>query len=95
MTSTCEELTRETASDATSSFSGVREGSGSEISGALGQGKCNSLNEFNSLVWKVCHLVGFNLALEPVWVNKNAMTVNKAAGDKQTGEKCCYMHRFK
>lgn len=39
----------------------VRESSGSEISGVLGQRKCNS---FNLLASKVCHLVGFNLVLE-------------------------------
>lgn len=40
----------------------VRESGGSEISGVLGQRKCNS---FNLLASKVCHLAGFNLALEP------------------------------
>lgn len=40
----------------------VRESSGSKISGVLGQRKCNS---FNLLASKVCHLAGFNLALEP------------------------------
>lgn len=42
--------------------SNVRESSGSEISGVLGQRKCNS---FKLLASKVCHLAGFNLALEP------------------------------
>lgn len=40
----------------------VRESSGSEISGLVGQRKCNS---FNLLASKVCHLVGFDLVLEP------------------------------
>ena len=46
------------------SLVGVREDSRSEISG-VGQRKCNSLHSLNSLASKVCHLAGFNLALEP------------------------------
>lgn len=57
-------FTRQTTGDTAHSLAGVYEGSRSEISGALGQRKCNSLHSFNSLVSKVCHLVGFNLALE-------------------------------
>lgn len=49
--------------DLTSSMCGVYEDSRSEISG-VGQRKCNSLHSINSLVSKVCHLVGFNVALE-------------------------------
>lgn len=56
-------FTRETTGDTASSLAGVYEESRSEISG-VGQRKCNSLNSFNSLVSKVCHLVGFNLHLE-------------------------------
>lgn len=36
----------------------------SKISGVVGQRKCNSLNWFNFLQLKVCHLVGFNLDLD-------------------------------
>lgn len=57
-------FTRQTTGDTAYSLAGVYESGRSEISGAVGQRKCNSPHSFNSLVSKVCHLVGFNLAPE-------------------------------
>lgn len=45
------------------SLCGVYQDSRSEISG-VGQGKCTSVDSINLLVLTVCHLIGFNLALE-------------------------------